>query len=68
MLQKFSSNTVELQPKKRLHAKGVDLELLRLLCRHMVNLRNQKAAERFWNAPAKLSKNAALIVCCNFEI
>lgn len=36
--------------KKRLQQEGVDSELLRLLCRHMVNPRNQKAAERFWNA------------------
>jgi hypothetical protein len=36
--------------KKRLHEAGVDQELVRLLCRHMVNTRNQKAQQRFWNA------------------
>lgn len=36
--------------KKRLQSEGVDGELIRLLCRHMVNLKNKKAEERFWNA------------------
>jgi len=36
--------------KKRLHEAGVDRELVRLLCRHMVNPRNQRAARRFWEA------------------
>lgn len=39
--------------KKRLHKEGVDSELVRLLCRHMVNPRNQKAATVFWNAHLK---------------
>ena len=39
--------------KKRLQAEGVDAELVRLLCRHMVNLKNKKAAERFWSAHFK---------------
>lgn len=39
--------------KKRLHAAGVDQELVRLLCRHMVNLDNKRAAARFWNAHLK---------------
>ncbi len=39
--------------KKRLHAAGVCPEVVRLLCRHMVNPRNRKAAERFWNAHLK---------------
>ena len=34
--------------KKRLHAEGVDMELLRLLCRHYINPRNELAAARFW--------------------
>ncbi|CAG9932945.1 conserved protein of unknown function [Candidatus Nitrotoga arctica] len=41
--------------KKRLQIESVDAELIRLLCRHMVNLKNQKAAERFWNALLKSS-------------
>lgn len=36
--------------KKRLQGAGVDIELVRLLCRHMVNPRNKRAAQRFWNA------------------
>ena len=36
--------------KKRLQEAGVDGELVRLLCRHMVNPRNQKAEQRFWQA------------------
>ena len=39
--------------KKRLHEAGVDQELVRLLCRHMVNLRNQRAERRFWAAHQK---------------
>lgn len=39
--------------KKRLHMEGVDLELVRLLCRHMVNLRNQNAERRWWEAHHK---------------
>jgi hypothetical protein len=34
--------------KKRLQREDVDIELLWLLCCHMVNPRNLKAAERFW--------------------
>lgn len=34
--------------KKRLQSEGVDAELLRLLCRHMVNPRSQVAEQRFW--------------------
>jgi hypothetical protein len=34
--------------KKRLDERGVDRELVRLLCRHMVNPRNQLAEGRFW--------------------
>jgi hypothetical protein len=34
--------------KKRLQSEGVDSELLRLLCRHMVNPRNEISAKRFW--------------------
>lgn len=36
--------------KKRLQSEGVDSELVRLLCRHMANLKNKQAASRFWNA------------------
>lgn len=36
--------------KKRLHEAGVDVELVRLLCRHMVNPRNPFAERRFWDA------------------
>lgn len=39
--------------KKRLQNAGVDGELVRLLCRHMVNLRNRKAEQRFWEAHHK---------------
>lgn len=39
--------------KKRLQDAGVDSELVRLLCRHMVNMRNQEAEQRFWNAHFK---------------
>lgn len=43
--------------KKRLQTEGVDAELVRLLCRHMANPRNQKAEERFWNAHFKILQN-----------
>lgn len=46
--------------KKRLHAEGVDKELLRLLCRHMVNPRNPKAEERFWNAHLQSTQKTLL--------
>jgi len=36
--------------KKRLHEAGVEWELVRLLCRHMVNLKNINAEKRWWNA------------------
>jgi len=36
--------------KKRLELQGVDGELLRLLCRHMVNPKNSRAEQRFWKA------------------
>ena len=39
--------------KKRLHEAGVDDELVRLLCRHMVNLKNKPAEQRFWQAHHK---------------
>lgn len=39
--------------KKRLQVEGVDRELVRLLCRHMVNPRNQRAEQRFWAAHLK---------------
>ncbi|HCJ50794.1 MAG TPA: hypothetical protein DHV67_02915 [Gallionella sp.] len=35
--------------KKRLLEAGVDAETIRLLCRHLVNLRNSQAETRFWN-------------------
>jgi len=35
--------------KKRLLKAGVDAETIRLLCRHLVNLRNSQAETRFWN-------------------
>jgi hypothetical protein len=35
------------QERKRLHEAGVDPELTRLYCRHLSNLRNRAAAERF---------------------
>jgi hypothetical protein len=35
--------------KKRLQAEGVDSEMLRLLCRHMVNLDNKNAERRWWD-------------------
>ena len=34
--------------KKRLYGAGVDQELVRLLCRHMVNPANRAAEKRFW--------------------
>lgn len=43
--------------KKRLYSAGVDRELIRLLCRHMVNLKNQKAERRFWEAHLKTLQN-----------
>lgn len=36
--------------KKRLQIAGVDSEVVRLLCRHMVNPRNPFAEKRFWQA------------------
>jgi hypothetical protein len=39
--------------KKRLHEAGVDSEVVRLLCRHMVNLGNKRAEQRFWQAHFK---------------
>ena len=36
--------------KKRLQQSGVDGELIRLYCRHMVNPRNKNAERRFWQA------------------
>ena len=39
--------------KKRLREAGVDGELVRLFCRHMVNLKNKPAAERFHKAYQK---------------
>lgn len=44
--------------KKRLHEAGVDREIVRLLCRHMVNPRNRKAEQRFWNAHLKSLQNS----------
>lgn len=38
------------QEKKRLQEAGVDSELIRLLCRHMVNLQNKQAEKRWWTA------------------
>jgi phosphopantetheinyl transferase len=40
--------------KKRLYETGVDVEVVRLLCRHMANPRNSKAEKRFWNYLHKL--------------
>lgn len=44
------------QERKRLHEAGVDPELTRLLCRHLANLKNRGAAERFdfYNRQQKL--------------
>ena len=36
--------------KKRLHKAGVDLQLMRFLCRDIVNLRCPLAEQRFWQA------------------
>lgn len=36
--------------KNRLQGEDVDADLIRLLCRHMVSLKNKAAAEQFWNA------------------
>lgn len=44
--------------KKRLHDLGVDSELVRLLCRHLANLKNQKAEELFFK---KLTQDPAQI-------
>lgn len=44
--------------KKRLHDAGVCPELVRLLCRHMVNTRNKKAANRFWERHNSLKQMA----------
>lgn len=46
--------------KKRLQDEGVDSELLRLLCRHVVNPRNPRAAERFWNAHLQMLQKTLL--------
>ena len=48
---------ISAEKKKRLQSEGVHVELLWLLCRHMVNPRNQKAAERFWNAHLQSLQN-----------
>jgi hypothetical protein len=34
--------------KKRLQSEGVDSEILRLLCRHLVKLQNTHAEARWW--------------------
>ena len=39
--------------KKRLHEAGIEVELVRLLCRHMVNLKNRKAEKLFWKRLAQ---------------
>ena len=39
--------------KKRLQAGGVDSETIRLLCRHLVNLQNKQAEQRWWKAAGK---------------
>ena len=39
--------------KKRLQSEGVDSELIRLLCRHLVNPGSQVASVRFWNLHLK---------------
>lgn len=36
--------------KKRLHSAGVDQEVVRLLCRHLANMKNRAAESRFWDA------------------
>lgn len=38
-----------LREKKRLQTEGVDPETIRLLCRHLVNLHNKRAEERWWD-------------------
>lgn len=40
--------------KKRLYETGVDPELLRLLCRHLVNLQNKRAEAIFYNYQRQL--------------
>ena len=44
--------------KKRLHEAGVDAELVRLLCRHMVNLRNSKAEQKYRERLAQTMQKA----------
>ena len=39
--------------KKRLLTAGVDGETVRLLCRHMANLKNKQAESRWWSAHNK---------------
>lgn len=43
--------------KKRLQGEGVDSEVIRLLCRHLINNRNKKAEERWWKAYAEYLEN-----------
>lgn len=48
--------------KKRLQAEGVDVEMMRLLCRHLVNLQNKQAEARWWNAYlSSLQKSLELV-------
>jgi len=55
--------------KKRLQSEGVNSELIRLLCRHMVNLNNRRAESRFWNAHfnsmQKNLLNSSAVSICN---
>ena len=34
--------------KERLYHEGIEPELVRVLCRHMVNLNNKRAEQRWW--------------------
>lgn len=44
--------------KNRLHETGVDKEVIRLLCRHLVNPRNPHAEKRFWSAFHKTTQES----------
>lgn len=44
--------------KKRLYDAGVDKEVVRLLCRHMVNPRNAFAEKRFWSALHEIAQES----------
>lgn len=48
--------------KKRLLLTGVDSEVVRLLCRHLVNLQNKRAEERWWSVYLESKQGELLLV------